>query len=446
MYTHFVNYIEKHQLFDPKEKILLAVSGGIDSMVMAHLFYRNGAAIGIAHCNFNLRDEESDGDELFVKEWAAARQIIFHCERFDTKNYASKHKLSTQMAARELRYEWFKHIIKAFGYQKIAIAHHADDNIETVLINLTRGTGLKGICGIAPRNGNIIRPLLFATREEIVGYAGENHILFREDHTNASTDYARNRIRHQVVPQLKLLNPSLAETFLHNSDHFSQAYKALNETLTHDQKKWCTQHLHEWHINIPELHKSKMPELFLFEFLQHFGFNSTQITDIYKSLDKQSGKRFFSEKHGLLKDRDVLIVFPKDDKKEILPIEIHQDDITIDYPGSLNIEYLKNNSQFNIPAGRHVECFDADTLHFPLILRSWQHGDTFIPLGMKGRKKVSDFFIDNKLPAHIKEQQLVLVSGDDIIWLVGHRIDDRYKLTPQTRTICKITWNVNQPG
>jgi tRNA(Ile)-lysidine synthase len=431
MYTQFLKYSQEKKLFSPGEKVLLAVSGGVDSMVMSQMFSRSGMQTGIAHCNFHLRGEESDGDEAFVRKWADTHDMPFFSRGFDTKHYAVAQGVSTQMAARTLRYDWFNELLDTQGYDKIAVAHHADDNVETVLLNLVRGTGLKGVCGIAPANGRLIRPLLFATREQISRYAAGNGITYREDCSNKSDDYARNYIRHHVTPALKTLNPSLADTFRHNSEHLTQACCLLEEMVEKNKSAWCVRRHDEWRVDIKALQQTAAPGFWLFELLQDFGFNSAQTADIARALDEQPGKRFFSATHELVKDRDHLIIC----------LNTH-----LVSPIDLTLEERPYHPALSLPQDKHIACLDAGKLRFPLTVRLWQEGDAFVPLGMKGKKKLSDFFIDRKMPLPHKRKQWVVLSGEDIVWLVGQRLDDRYKVTPQTKNILQITWNANQAG
>jgi tRNA(Ile)-lysidine synthase len=448
MYTHFLTYTQEKKLFSPGEKILLAVSGGLDSMVMLHLFFRSGIQTGIAHCNFHLRGQESNDDEMFVKQWADTCRMPFFCRDFDVKHYAATQGLSTQMAARTLRYNWFNELMDTQGYDKVAVAHQADDNVETVLINLIRGTGLKGVCGIAPINNRLIRPLLFATREQISRYAADNDIPFREDRSNASDDYTRNYIRHHVTPELKTLNPSLAETFRHNSEYLTQACGILAEMVRQRKETWCIRHGNEWRIDVKALQQTAATGFWLFELLQDFGFNSAQTADIARTLNEQPGKHFFSATHELVKDRDSLIIClkrtPENESTQI--VEIQKTDTRLTNPIDLMLEQRPHQHGSALPQDQHTACLDADNLRFPLTVRLWQNGDAFVPLGMKGKKKLSDFFIDQKMPLPHKRQQWVMLSGDDIVWLVGQRLDDRYKVTPQTKNILQITWNANRTG
>jgi tRNA(Ile)-lysidine synthase len=448
MYTHFLKYSQEKKLFSSGEKILLAVSGGIDSMVMLHLFFRSGIQAGIAHCNFHLREKESDDDEAFVKQWAEVHDMPFFSKDFDTKHYAATQGVSTQMAARTLRYHWFSEHLDTYGYDKVAVAHHADDNVETVLLNLIRGTGLKGVCGITPANNRLIRPLLFATRAQISRYATDNGIAYREDRSNQSDDYTRNYIRHHITPGLKTLNPSLADTFRHNSEYLAQACCLLNDMVKKNKAAWCVRRHNEWHIDIKALQQTAAPDFLLFELLQDFGFNGTQTTNMAKALEEQPGKRFFSPTHELVKDRDSLIIClksePEQAANQIFEIQITDKHLT--HPVDLTLEQRQNHHTALLPQDKHIACLDAGKLRFPLTVRLWQKGDAFVPLGMKGKKKLSDFFIDYKMPLPHKRKQWVILSGDDIVWLVGQRLDERYKVTPQTQNILQIIWNANQTG
>ncbi|MDR2448559.1 MAG: tRNA lysidine(34) synthetase TilS [Prevotellaceae bacterium] len=448
MYTHFLKYSQEKKLFSPEEKILLAVSGGIDSMVMLHLFLRSGTQTGIAHCNFQLRGKESDDDETFVKQWADTHGLPFFGRGFDTKQYAAARGVSTQMAARTLRYDWFNELMETQSYDKMAVAHHADDNVETILLNLVRGTGLKGVCGIAPVNNRLIRPLLFATREQISRYAAENGIAYREDCSNVSDDYARNYIRHHVTPALKTLNPSLADTFRHNSEYLTQARCLLERAAKKNKAAWCVRHHNEWHVDIKALQQTAAPAFWLIELLQDFGFNSAQIADIVRALKEQPGKHFFSATYELVKDRDSLIICLKSEMENGTKriFEIQQTDTHLTHPVNLTLEQGQYHHTSPLPQDKRTACLDADKLRFPLTIRLWQEGDVFIPLGMHGKKKLSDFFVDRKMPLPHKRKQWVILSGGDIVWLVGQRLDERYKVTPQTKNIVQITWNANQAG
>ncbi len=446
MYSRFIKYIEQEGLAAPHERILLAVSGGIDSMVMAQLFVRSGLACGVGHCNFGLRGSESDGDEQFVRQWADERQLPFYTIHFDTKVYAAERGLSTQMAARELRYNWFGQLLTEQGFDKIAIAHHAGDQAETLLLNLIRGTGLKGLCSMTPAKGNVIRPLLFASREQIRQYATMNGISYREDASNASDDYARNYIRHHTIPGLESLNPSVIATLQQSAAYLAQAQQLLGQEVRRMAAQCCRLSGDKLEIDIRPLQDSAAPGYYLHEWLQPYGFNSTQIDNITTTLSGQPGKLFFSPGYQLTREREQLLITPLCTQPLLYDILIDAGTGSVEWPLKLQISTREYHAESALPRDRHTAYLDASKLSFPLTLRRWQDGDSFVPLGMKGKKKLSDFFIDNKVPHHLKEAQYVILSGNDIVWVAGHRIDDRYKVTPATKNIYRITWKENPTG
>jgi tRNA(Ile)-lysidine synthase len=436
---HFHEYCAAHGLLGNNGKWLLAVSGGVDSMTLAHLCYHSGWKIGIAHCNFSLRGNDSDGDEQFVKQWAQERAIPFFSIRFDTKHYAAAHGVSTQMAARTLRYEWFEEVRAAQHFSGIVTAHHADDNAETVLLNLTRSTGLKGLCGMQPVSGYIARPLLFATRKEIAAYAAANHITYREDASNAATGYARNRIRHNVLPELQKINPSLTESLQQTASHLSIACRVIEGERAKVIEKCCLFSNDEMRISIAALKAVPQGGFWLFEILQQYHFSGTVAQEVANALDAQTGKRFYSPTHVLIKDRDALIVTLLPEAKQREEFFITKDCKAFSAPVAMRFEWRQNDTNFVPSREKHVANLAAGKLKFPLTLRLWRDGDTFRPFGMKGMKKVSDFLIDEKTPLHEKARQYVLLSGNDIAWVVGRRIDERYKITNDTKEILIIT-------
>jgi tRNA(Ile)-lysidine synthase len=418
---------------------LLAVSGGVDSMTLAHLCYHSGWETGIAHCNFSLRGCDSDGDEQFVKQWAQQHAIPFFSIRFDTKHYAAAHGISTQMAARTLRYEWFEKIRATQHFSGIVTAHHADDNAETILLNLTRGTGLKGLCGMQPVSGYIVRPLLFATRRDIAAYAAANGITYREDASNATTGYARNRIRHNVLPELQKINPSLTESLQQTACHLSQACRVIEGEREKVIEKCCSFAGNEMRISIAALKATPQGDFWLFEILQQYHFPGTVAQEVAKALDAQAGKRFYSPTHVLVKDRESLIIALLPEAKRYDEFFITADCKAFSAPIAMRFERRRNDTGFVPSRERNVANLAAEKLKFPLTLRLWRDGDTFRPFGMKGMKKVSDFLIDEKVPLHEKAQQYVLLSGADIVWVAGRRIDERYKVTDGTKEILIIT-------
>ena len=400
------------------KKLILALSGGIDSMVLADVLLKAKADFVVAHCNFHLRGEESDGDEQFVREFAERNGLTIYVKQFDTLGYAKEHGISIEMAARELRYAWFEELRQQLGYDKIAVAHHADDQLETFFINLLRGAGIRGLKGMRSINGNIIRPLLNVSREEIHQYALEKGIKWREDHTNAETQFLRNKIRHEWLPVIDSVSPESRVAILKSMNHLgseNELYRELvNEKLFQIVRR-------DEDVQIVS-HRSVLSCQLLFEWLRDYGFNSDQVQFIYDAMNGQSGKSFFSPTHRLTVERDGL---------ELSPI-YHQDNV----PLNLSFQHIIHDENFQIDPSPWVAQLDFDQLTFPLQLRKWQVGDRFHPLGMKGSRLLSDFLKDLKLTQRQKEACEVLVTADGkVVWVVGYRIDDRFKVTSETKTV-----------
>jgi tRNA(Ile)-lysidine synthase len=432
MLQEFKKYITENNLLRPGEKILLAVSGGIDSMVMTHLFICSGIQIGIAHCNFSLRSNESDRDEEMVSKFAADNNIEFYTTRFETKSYARENGLSIQMAARELRYSWFEYIRKEHGYNSIAVAHNLNDNIETLLMNLIRGTGITGLTGMKPAANKIIRPLLFATRMEIVSYCEKNRIKYREDRSNADTKYQRNKIRHQIIPLLKEINPSIESTLNETADIFRGINEIVADYITHlrasisEPRTECT--AFKTSLLNTYLHNRAI----LFELFRPFGIAEVTIEDLSHIIRGKTGSRIITGSHIILKNRNELLVSPlpaRPDTERI--IYNHQDLKLISEIDS--VKSVKVTRNFRIPGGPGNACLDEDKLSFPLIVRKWHAGDFFFPLGMKHKKKLSDYFTDNKYSLIDKDNALVLESDGKIVCILGDRIDDRFRITDETK-------------
>ena len=427
MKNNFLHYIHEHKLFDTKSKILLAISGGIDSVCLADLLIRSGYNVEFAHCNFKLREEESDQDEIFVSDLANKYKIPFHHISFDTNHYALSNKLSIQMAARELRYEWFEKVRREISADYIAIAHNQNDNIETFFINLINGTGLKGLRAIQNKNNFIVRPLMFASRNQIGEYVKSKSLNFREDSSNKSKKYQRNKVRHDLMPLLKQINPSIENTIADEIEIIKNTYSIFKEQVDRVVKEISCQTDDGIKISKNKLIKLEPIDTYLYEILNVFGF--TDLKSIKNSILSNPGKQFFSKSHRLLIDREFVFIEKVEDDffKDIL---INESTLILNSP--INISF-KISSNDQIDKIKDTACFDYEKLVFPLVIRKWKSGDKFIPSGMKGFKKLSDYFIDNKINRLLKEKTLLICSNDDIIWVIGHRIDERYKATSKTK-------------
>lgn len=432
MIDAFKKFIKENHLVNSDEKILLAVSGGIDSMVMADLFLKSGYDTGILHCNFSLRSSESDGDEIFVREYAESHSLRFFTIRFDTLEYAGLKGLSVQMAARELRYNWFEEIRKGKGYDYIAVAHNLNDNIETLIINLTRGTGLAGMSGMRIANNNIIRPLLFATREDIVKYSDKNNIKYREDKSNADIKYIRNKIRHLIIPVLKEINPSIESTLNETAERFIGINEIVNQFITKIRDKSSEQKGEIISYNISQLKKYQHNRTILFELFRPHGITNQQLDDLIMVINGKTGSQIHTACCRIIKNRKELIVSGDESKCE----PEYAIDTAADFkniPGIASAEEAEVNDGFQIPYDSAVACLDSDKLVFPMKIRKWEPGDNFYPLGMKQKKKLSDYFIDNKYSLIDKENILILESEGKIVWIIGDRIDNRFKITRSTK-------------
>jgi len=430
----FTDFIEQNNLFERDSKVLAAVSGGMDSVLMVHLLKSAGYNFGIAHCNFTLRGDESLSDQEFCNNLAMQLGVPFHTINFDTLKHAAAEKISTQMAARDLRYQWFEQVRQQSGYTVIALAHHQNDAIETILLNLTRGTGIAGMHGILPKNGNLVRPLLFLGREEVQGIINENSLAYVEDSSNASAKYARNKIRLEVIPKLKELNPALEQTFEKNLGHFRDLELFLEQQIATLKKDLFNHKGDEIHIEIAAIKKLEPKRLLLYKLLQEFGFNETVIDDLIESLDKHAGRVFESAGHRLLLDRGKLILtkLSQGTRQEVI---VGKNEREVNYRG-YKLSVLHDDSPLIVKNNPMAVSIDTDLLIYPLTLRSWKQGDRFYPLGMRKAKKISDFFIDQKVPLHGKEAIPLLVNGNgDIIWIGGFRPDDRYKVSDNTKKV-----------
>ncbi|WKK65981.1 tRNA lysidine(34) synthetase TilS [Lutimonas zeaxanthinifaciens] len=423
------------------KETLLAVSGGIDSMVLLHLMSALKVKFSVAHCNFGLRNKESDLDEEFVREQTEALDKRFYVKKFDTLGYASKNKLSIQMAARELRYTWFHELMNQKGYEYLLTAHHADDNLETFIINLSRGTGIDGLTGIPERRDKLLRPLLAFNREDIRQYALNNDLPWREDHTNAETKYLRNKIRKEIVPLLKELNPSFLNNFAQTVENLKGTKSILQNHIESVREKAIVQKDDSGSIqyfSTQTLKELSENTAYLYELFYPYGF--TNYKDLISLLEAQPGKQILSETHRLIKDRKTIILTPKTTISKSTSLSINEDQTELESEGvhlffkTLNSEKLRLS---NVGDGKNTACFDKDLLTFPLHVRKWEKGDYFYPLGMKGKKKLSKFFKDEKYSLLEKENIWLLCSGSDIVWIIGKRMDDRFRVTGQTKEILK---------
>ena len=442
MLQHFQSFIKQHSLFNAKDKILLAVSGGADSVVMADLFYNSGLQFGIAHCNFRLRGSESDAEEKFVETLASKFRVPYFAEHFDTSAYATDHKISVQMAARELRYKWFEEIRASEEFDFIATAHHLDDQVETFLINLVRGTGISGLHGILPKQGLLIRPLLFAFRSDIADYAKSNHIGFCNDSSNAEDKYLRNKFRLKVIPLLEEINPDFRRTLSSEiailRDWEAIGRKSLKENIPVFSKVFKDKTI----VDLKLLAQSAPHELYAWELLSGYGFNSSVVGDILANSSKNSGRTFLSLTHRAVIDRGSLIIQSAKPERKEQGRMISEKRKNISWPVKLRFTVAEYDPSDPIHAEKETASLDFDKLSFPLELRNWKPGDSFHPFGMKGKKKISDFLIDEKVSLPDKENTWVLCSSGKIAWVVGKRIDHRFRITHGTSRIFRITMQV----
>lgn len=436
MLQKFSNHIDQNLPFLKEKKLLLAISGGLDSVVLMHLCNQLHLNISLAHCNFKLRNEESDLDENFANNLAQISSNQIFTIRFDTENYAKKNKISIQIAARELRYNWFGELAEKHSFDFILTAHHLDDSLETFLIHLTRGSGLEGFTGIPSTNGNIIRPLLPFSRAEILEYAIENQLEWREDSSNATTKYLRNNIRHQVIPVLKKINPSLLDSFSNSISYLQDAQQIIDDRIEEISAKISVEKDGILFFDISKINQLSNPKAYLYQLLKKYQF--TEWNNVVDLLTSQSGKQVFSKTHVLLKDRDFLIlseVLSKKNDSESFEILEHQ--LQISNPIFLTIE---ENSSKNIE-NRNTISVAKKLLKYPLIVRKWQNGDYFYPSGMVGKKKLSKYFKDEKFSLIEKVTTWLLCTAEnEIIWVINHRHDRRFLANSSTENTVKITY------
>ncbi|AKD56282.1 tRNA lysidine(34) synthetase TilS [Spirosoma radiotolerans] len=441
--SEFLGFINDNHLFESTDQVLLAVSGGLDSVVMAELFHRVNQPFAIAHVNFTLRASDSDEDAVFVENMAKRYGVPFHLVCYDTTTVAKERGLSIQMAARELRYTWFDQLLQDYSYACLATAHHKNDVLETLLLNLTRGTGLAGLHGILARQNQIVRPLLFATREQLVAFVNEAGLLYREDSSNADDKYARNRIRHYVVPILNDLNPGLWQTVPRTVERLRAAEVLMRTEL---DRSWQTvAEVQDEGILLPTEKLLTLPELTfrLMEWLKPMGFTTDQTRQVADMLNKPTGHVIQSTTHRVVHERAGLFI-------EVLPEQVDINLVLSDWPTevldvskerTLTIKKTAKPAEFNPAPDPAIASLDADQLTFPLRIRRWKQGDKVQPLGLKGHKLVSDLLNDLKLSRSEREQTVVLLSGGEIAWVVGRRIGHRFRVTAQTRQIAQFSYN-----
>lgn len=417
-------YIEKHDLLTFNRPVIVGMSGGADSVALLVVLRELGYHCIAAHCNFHLRGEDSNRDAEFSRMLADYLNVSFYKVDFDTIAYAERKQISIEMAARELRYQWFESLRNELCAQAIAVAHHEQDNVETVLLNLIRGTGIKGLTGIQPKNGYIVRPVLQVRKEELLEWLNKKSLSYVTDVTNLSDEYTRNFLRLRVIPLLEEINPSVLDAIVRTAGNLSEA----EVVYTYAINEFYQQILEDRNtILIKQLLNTPAPKAVLYEYLKQYGFNSSVVNDIFNSLTGESGKRFYSGTHQLLKDRDRLFIIPVSEQDTSRDFYyIHEDITELTEPINLSLQKAVLLNKEDIAKDKHSATLDFCKLQFPLQLRRWKEGDWFVPFGMKGRKKLSDYFSDMKYSLFEKERTWLLCSGDDIVWIVGERIDDRY--------------------
>ena len=418
-------YIEQNKLLNPDGKVIVALSGGADSVALLHILLSLHYECVAAHCNFHLRGEESERDEQFVRSLCGEWRVPLHVRQFDTEAYARANRLSIEMAARDLRYAWFRELAAREQAQAVAVAHHADDQAETVLMNLVRGAGLRGMCGMPVRNGLMVRPLLCCTRKGIEDYLRTKQIPFVTDSTNTQTDYKRNKFRHIVLPMLEQINPGIRQTLAEERDHFAGYRQMVQTYMEQAAARLVHQTDGRLHIDTAGLLREPAPETVLYELLLPYGFNATQARQLHAALDETPGKRFESPTHYAIKDRAEIIIGRCADCEEAKP--------TI----KTNVRNRRPTEIFPA-ADADVAFFDADKLRSPLSVRHWQAGDVFHPIGLKGKKKISDFFTDCKLDVQQKQEVWLVLSGTEVAWVAGHRIDERFKVGAETTRVAEV--------
>lgn len=438
--TNFTSYIQGQQLFDPSQKVLLAVSGGVDSVVMATLFKQAGFNAAIAHCNFQLRGEESLRDEAFVRALAAQLSLPFFQVSFNTTGYAETHQVTIQVAARELRYEWLEAIRNQEGYHYIATAHHMQDSVETALMNFAKGTGIAGLHGILPKQEKVIRPLLFAEKDTLIAFAAWKNIQFVEDSSNTTDKYTRNFFRRQVIPRIQEVFPAAVKNMAATTERIREAEYLYQEAVERKKKQLLVQNGNTWMVPVRKLQHMKPLSTIAWEIFRHYGCSAAQTQQVLLLLGSESGRYVETSTHRIIRNRNWLLITPLADIAAPLQVIDAEQQHVHFAGGQLHIRQEKRDPHLPIPTSPFIACLDASQVTFPLLLRKWKQGDYLYPLGMPKKKKVSRLLIDQKLSLPEKEQVWVLESAKKIVWVLGLRIDDRVKITPKTQSVLQIEW------
>ncbi|MCB9017340.1 MAG: tRNA lysidine(34) synthetase TilS [Prevotellaceae bacterium] len=430
------SFIAEQNLFGKSDKIIVGISGGADSVALLSVLHGLGYDCVAVHCNFHLRGAESDRDEAFVTEFVERLGMSLYKVDFETEKYATEKKMSIEMAARELRYAWFAEMKEKERAACVAIAHHSDDVVETFLINLTRGTGIHGLTGIKPKNGDIVRPLLCVSRAEVLSYLERKGLSHVEDSTNKDTIYVRNKFRNVIIPLFETINPGFRDSLLRTMENLQLAERFISDGMQERQSEIIAREGDVWRISIDRLHKYGNEKFLLFEMLQPFGFVSAVVDNIYDGLDGRSGSQYYSDRYRVQKDRRELILSRKTEDADVV-YTVAEDATSVEVPVRLSLE-VKSAADVVLQKDKNNCYVDVSRLQFPLTIRRWRDGDSFLPFGMKGRKKLSDFFVDNHFSLYRKEHTWLLLSGEEIVWIIGERCDNRYRMELDTEKVLEI--------
>jgi tRNA(Ile)-lysidine synthase len=445
MLHRFIDYLYTQKLCKEGDRILLAVSGGIDSVIMMHLFREAGYDCAVAHCNFQLRGEESELDEAFVRSLAHSLEMPVFVKRFDVEREMHERGISLQMAARELRYRWFDELLREHAMDRVATAHNRNDAVETFFLNLSRGSGIRGLKGISNRRGRIIRPLLFASRPQIESFQQAFGFGFREDSSNLDTKYQRNKIRHDVIPVMEQINPGFMEIMEGNMERLGEVYEIYNRSVQKVQMELFKENQGQITIDTERLRVLTPWRTWLYELFSPFGFTRSQCEGIRMMMDSDPGRQSISTTHRLFKDRSQMILVPSASSSfERYYLDDPERHSSLPFP--MDMEVLERSKLESIPNDPTTACLDLDEIQFPLTIRRWIHGDYFCPLGMDQTKKISDYFVDEKVSVPEKERTWIMASGKKIVWIMGHRIDHRFRITSTTTRVLRLRFQPDIPS